>query len=163
MLRHLNSHGISCRVSVHVRPFKIPFLSYWGTQPKVTHSLPTCKQDSQLQAVWQDALSQIKTVLKEDEYAKVVSIGCLEDLTAQIWHLCERYKRRRVSRVLRRMDQFFMELGRFSHVINMYVQADTKISALVFGTTYMILEVRHVFGLSYYALRRNPSHMNCIE
>ena len=98
--------------------------------------------------MWQDALSHFKTLLREDEYAKVVSISCPEDLTAQVRHLSERYKRRRVSRVLRRMDQFFIELGRFSHVINMYVQADTKVSALVFGTTYMILEVRHVHGLS---------------
>ena len=115
--------------------------------------LSSSKHNSQLQVVWQDAISQFKVLLSDEDYARLESIGCLEDLTAHVQDLSERYKQRRVTAILKRMDSFFIELGRFSHVINMYAQTDTKISGLVFGTTYMILEVRHSLrGYSEYLI-----------
>lgn len=68
-------------------------------------------------------------------------MGSIDDLLSEVKTLDSKYRTRIVSRLLRRCDPFFLELGRFTAVVNIFVQSNPAVSALVWGSVYFVLDV----------------------
>ncbi|GAW26929.1 putative NACHT domain protein [Rosellinia necatrix] len=70
----------------------------------------------------------------------------MDDLLSHVNTLSERYKKRLVTRALGKLEAFFVEISRFERVVSIFIQADPTISALVWGSICLVLEIASRHG-----------------
>lgn len=66
----------------------------------------------------------------------------VDDVVAELLRCDAEYKNRFIPKLLARLDSTFQQLSFFAKSISIYVQSNPEISALIWGSVCVLLEVR---------------------
>ena len=97
--------------------------------------------ESQLVSIWNQSRAFYAALLTDQERLRLETVGDQERLLDLVHDLKKRYESKIVVTSLRRIQVFVVQLKSFSRVINIFVQSDPKVAALVWGPVALIIEV----------------------
>jgi hypothetical protein len=96
---------------------------------------------------WQEAIDQLQKILEPDEYQELSRIQSLEDMIEATQKQTAWYQKRRLPRLMSRLQPMIEVVRSFSGAIDMFVQANPSISALVWGSLKFVFEVSQDLAL----------------
>lgn len=92
--------------------------------------------------VWNQAQDNFKRTLSTSQYQKFLAVGNSEQLLQEVSNLNITYRKRLIPRVLSRLDPFFQQLKLFGQTITILIQSNPRITSVIWGSIYALLEVR---------------------
>ena len=98
--------------------------------------------DQQLRTIWLAAVAQYGVTLSEDELQKIENIKDRNALLSTTQERQDQYNKRGIVSILGQLRPFLETVDSFSRVVNIFLQVDPGIFALVWGSISLILEVR---------------------
>ena len=90
---------------------------------------------------WQTALQECRSQLKPEEIRRMSSVTSYEDLQSSVAILEKDYRKRRIAKVLSRIEPYLSNLRSFQGVVDTAVQAKPDLAALMWGGIKLVLEV----------------------
>jgi hypothetical protein len=117
-----------------------PYWQHHWLSSFLNHSAASNMQ-AEMNEIWNQAHAYYYASLNDRERRQVEQVGSQQSLLAYTRKLEKQYSSYRVSQYLTKMQTFVAQLVSFSAIINIFVQSDPHISALVWGPLALILEV----------------------
>ncbi|KAK0667514.1 disease resistance protein RFL1 [Cercophora samala] len=114
---------------------------------------PSMNTETILQSLWDNALSEFKCALSPDQFQRLHAVRAVDDVAPELFRRSAQYKNRSLPQLLDRLDSTFQKLNFFSKSVSIYVQSNPEISALIWGSIYVLLELalRHKRHLEHVA------------
>lgn len=97
--------------------------------------------ENQLHTIWQQALQTFESSFSRAEYEKLQAVGSFDVLLAEVNLLSDRYRRRAIPKLLRRLSPMLQRLQFFSNCISIFIQSKPEVASLIWGSIYLVLQV----------------------
>jgi len=91
--------------------------------------------------IWNDAWAHYKETLSSKQLEQLRETRDYNSLVGKTRSLRERYNERRITRALDRINRFLSTVNTFSDVVKVFLQADPRVFALIWGSVSFVLEV----------------------
>ena len=101
--------------------------------------------NTEFEPIWAAAQERYLASLKPKEIQKIEAVTSLQLLLKRAKELQKRYSEQRIMRRLEQVNPFLTTLHSFSEVVKVFLQSDPTVSALVWGSICIVLEVGAMF------------------
>jgi len=91
--------------------------------------------------IWNDAWAHYKETLSSKQLEQLLQTRDYNSLLDKTRSLRERYNERGTTRAFDRINRFLSTINTFSEVVKVFLQADPRVFALIWGSVSFVLEV----------------------
>ncbi|KAF2171407.1 hypothetical protein M409DRAFT_50853 [Zasmidium cellare ATCC 36951] len=98
--------------------------------------------DDRLDFIWVQAIDQYLKTIPREKLKQVKSINSEHSFLELSRKLKDRYATHEVTQLVQRVSPFLTRLHSFSEVIRTFINANPEIASLVWGSVFLVLEVR---------------------